>query len=69
MLIVPGESSTPSCEEKENKRNRGKYNNVIHQEINVLLIMFKTVYDKANSAPFHQNEYKGGVSRERNLIL
>lgn len=69
MQIMPGESSPSSCRENENKGNREKYNNVIHQEINVLLIMFKTVYDKANSAPFHKNEYKGGVSHERNLIL
>lgn len=29
--------------------------------------MFKTVYDKANSAPFHKNEYKRGrrISREK----
>lgn len=39
-------------EKKEIKRE--KDNNRIHQEINVLLIMFKTVYDKANLALFHK---------------
>lgn len=40
--------------EKESKEGEKKYNNRIHQEINVLLIMFKTIYDKANFTPFHK---------------
>lgn len=40
-------------------KKREKYNNRIHQEINVLLIMFKTVYDKANFAPFHKINTRG----------
>lgn len=43
-----------NLEQKKKKRKREKYNNRFHQEINVLLIMFKTVYDKANFAPFHK---------------
>lgn len=47
--------------EKNNKR--------IQQEINVLLITVKTIYDKANFAPFHKNEHKNAVSHERNCVL
>lgn len=47
--------------EKNNKR--------IQQEINVLLITVKTIYDKANFAPFHKNEHKIAVSHERNCVL
>lgn len=39
---------------KKKEIKREKDNNRIHQEINVLLIMFKTVYDKANLALFHK---------------
>lgn len=47
--------------EKNNKR--------IQQEINVLLITVKTIYDKANFAHFHKNEHEIAVSHERNCVL
>lgn len=43
--------------EKNNKR--------IQQEINVLLIMVKTIFDKANFAPFHKNAQDSHISREK----
>lgn len=39
---------------KSKEARREKNNKSIQQEINVLLIMVKTMYDKANFAPFHK---------------
>lgn len=38
---------------RKKKEKKKKYNR-IQQEINVLLIMFKTMYDMANFTPFHK---------------
>lgn len=43
----------PTAKKKKEKREEKKYNR-IQQEINVLLIMFKTMYDMANFTPFHK---------------
>lgn len=51
MQIMPSESWIYSG---GGGKERGKYIKRFQEEINVLLIMFKTIYDKANFAPFHK---------------
>lgn len=56
-------------EPTEEKRGMEKNNKRIQQEINVLLITVKTIYDKANFAPLHKNEHEIAVSHEGNCVL
>lgn len=51
------------------KKKEKKNNKRIQQEINVLLITAKTMYDQTNFAPFHKNEPKIPVSHEGNCVL